>query len=75
MPYYDRAELPVAIKNNLPAHAQTIYRKAYNNAWDQYDKPSEREQGGSREEVSHRVAWSAVKKKYKKSDSDKWVRA
>jgi cation transport regulator len=60
------------VKSVLPAHAQDIYRAAFNNAWEQYDKASERRGNASREEVSHRVAWSAVKTKYRKQ-GDRWV--
>jgi len=28
--------------------------------------------GPNREEVAHRVAWAAVKKKYRKGNDDKW---
>lgn len=72
MPYKDRSELPDSVKDNLPAHAQDIYKEAFNNAWDQYKDPDDRKQGGSREEAAHRVAWSAVKQKYQKGDDDKW---
>ncbi len=66
------SELPDSVKDNLPKHAQEIYKEAYNNAWDQYKDPEDRRGDSSREEVSHQVAWSAVKQKYKKQD-DRWV--
>lgn len=57
----------------MPSHAQEIYLEAYNSAWDQYDDPEERRGDSSREETAHRVAWSAVKKKYEKDEeSGKW---
>ena len=66
MPYDRISELPDSVKDNLPKHAQEIYKEAFNNAWKQYDHDEER---------AHRVAWSAVKNEYKKSeDSDQWVR-
>ena len=71
--YKSNSELPARVKDSLPKGAQEIYRKAYNSAWEEYDKPSERRGDASREETAHRVAWSAVKKKYKKDgDSGKW---
>lgn len=73
MPYDSIKELPDSVRENLPKHAQEIYKEAYNNAWDQYDKPSERRGDASREETSHRVAWAAVKKKYEKSNG-RWVK-
>lgn len=70
MPYQSLSELPRQVKNNMPKHAQEIYKEAFNHAWEQYKDPEDR--NGSREEVAHKVAWSAVKEKYKKQD-DKWV--
>ena len=64
MPYKNRAELPDSVKNNLPAHAQGIYKEAFNSAWDEYDHDEER---------AHRIAWGAVKKKYHKNDDGEWV--
>ena len=72
MPYERRSDLPDSVKDNLPPHAQDIYKEAFNSAYDQYDKPSEREGDASREETAHKVAWSAVKQKYEKGDDDKW---
>jgi cation transport regulator len=71
MPYEKTTELPKGVKENLPKHAEKIYKSAYNNAWEQYKNPEDRE--GSREETAHRVAWAAVKKKYEKRDG-KWVK-
>ncbi len=72
MPYQKVSDLPDSVKDNLPKHAQEIYMKAYNSAWEQYDEPEERRGDSSREETAHRVAWAAVKKKYEKQ-GDKWV--
>jgi cation transport regulator len=60
--------------DTLPSHAQHIYEKAHKNALKQYRSPSKRRGGKhqSREQVAHKVAWSAVKKEYKKK-GDKWV--
>jgi cation transport regulator len=57
MPYDSHKELPPAVRDHLPAHAQEIYRSAFNNAWDEY---------GNNEERAHRVAWAAVKRDYRK---------
>jgi cation transport regulator len=73
MTYKRVSELPDSVKDNLPKHAQEIYREAYNNAWEQYDEPEERRGKASREETAHKVAWNAVKKKYKKEEkTGKW---
>jgi len=73
MPYEKISELPDAVRNYLPRHAQEIYKEAFNNAADQYEDPDERRGEASLEETSHKVAWSAVKQKYTKQ-GDKWVK-
>ena len=74
MPYKSNKDLPESVRDNLPAHAQEIYREAYNSAWEQYDEPEERRGDASREETAHKVAWAAVKKKYEKDEkSGKWM--
>lgn len=65
MPYKDKEDLPKQVTENLPEHGQEIYLKAFNNAWDQYKDPDERRGNESREQVSHKVAWSAVENVYK----------
>lgn len=72
MPYDKLSDLPDSVKNSLPKHGQEIYKEAYNSAWDEYSNPKERRDKASREETAHKVAWSAVKKKYKK-EGEKWV--
>jgi cation transport regulator len=71
MPYDKLSELPDSVRDNLPKHAQEIYKEAFNSAWDQYDDPDERRGDASREETAHKVAWSAVKQKYEKK-GDRW---
>lgn len=72
MPYSKITDLPDNVRNVLPEHAQEIYKEAFNSAWEQYKKPKDRRDDADRDEVSHRVAWSAVKNKYEKGDDDKW---
>lgn len=72
MPYSRITELPASVRDNVPKHAQEIYKEAFNSAWDQYDEPEERRGGASREETAHKVAWAAVKEKYKKGADDHW---
>ena len=68
LPYASVEDLPPSVHRHLPQHAQEIYRSAFNNAWDEYQErgPSQREQ------LAHRVAWAAVKRKYEKA-GDQWV--
>jgi len=72
MPYQNPSDLPPKIKTHLPIGAQKIFVEAFNHAWDQYKSPQKRTLGGDREEVAHRVAWSAVKKKYEKGHDGNW---
>jgi len=64
MPYKINDDLPSSVKSHLPDHAQTIYRKAFNNAYEQYGTDAQAAQ----------VAWSAVKKEYEKNNEGKWVK-
>jgi cation transport regulator len=57
MPYETNFDLPPRVRDHLPAHAQDIFRAAFNAAWRQYSGD---------EEIANRVAWSAVKKTYEK---------
>jgi len=68
MSYARISELPDAVRNHLPEHAQEIYREAFNHAWEEYAEPGRRKAGSSREEVAFRVAWAAVKKQYEKDE-------
>ena len=43
---------------------------AYNSAWEEYENAEDRKGGAFREEVSHKVAWNAVKKKYEKKNGN-----
>lgn len=72
MPYSNISELPDSVKNVLPKHAQDIYKEAFNSAYDEYKNPEDRHDDADREEVAHKVAWSAVKKKYQKGEDEKW---
>ena len=71
MPYDSLKDLPDSVRDNLPKHAQEVYIASFNNAWEEYKEAEDRRDGASREEVSHKVAWSAVKKKYEKKNG-KW---
>jgi len=74
VPYARNRDLPESVLGVLPEHAQEIYRKAFNNAWDEYEAPDDRRGDASREETAHKVAWAAVKKVYAKGDDGRWHR-
>ena len=64
MPYDSINDLPDSVKDNVPKHAQEIYKSAYNSAWDEY---------GHDEERAHKVAWAAVKNVFEKNEkTGKW---
>jgi cation transport regulator len=63
MPYDMLTDLPDSVRNNLPKHAQEIYKEAFNSAEEQYGEESR----------THRVAWSAVENKYEKNENGNWV--
>lgn len=66
MPYTAIDDLPDSVRDHLPTHAQEIYLAAFNNAWRQHASDPDREA------IVHRIAWSAVKRSYRKSGDD-WV--
>lgn len=72
MPYRSNKDLPTPVQHVLPEHGLDIYREAFNHAWQQYKDPESRRTQESREEVCHKVAWSAVKKKYHKVEDGSW---
>ena len=63
MPYKQITQLPDNVKNNLPKHAQEIYKEAFNSAEDQYVE----------EGRAHATALGAVENKYEKNDQGNWV--
>ncbi len=63
VPYKQITQLPDNVKNNLPKHAQRIYKEAFNSAEEQYGEESR----------AHRVAWSAVENEYEKNEKGNWV--
>lgn len=70
MPYETLADLPESVRLHLPPHAQEIFLAAFNAAWRLY-RTREPERI---EEIARRVAWAAVKKRYRKAGED-WVEA
>lgn len=73
MPYSSKSDLPKQVRDNLPDHAQEIYKEAFNSAYEEYSDPDERKGHASREETAHKVAWDAVKQEYHK-EGGQWKR-
>jgi cation transport regulator len=65
MPYASNADLPAAVRDALPRHAQHIYRSAFNAALARY--------GAAREAAAHRIAWAAVKRVYIRRAPHIWI--
>ena len=66
MPYRTNADLPPAVHDHLPPHAQDIYREAFNHSFASHSGEARQE------EIAHRTAWAAVKRSYVKRGDD-WV--
>ena len=64
MPYQDLSDLPERVRENLPKHAQEIWRAAYNSASEQYED----------EDTPFKVAWAAVERDYEKGGDGRWHR-
>jgi cation transport regulator len=45
---------------------QSIYREAFNHAWKTYVSDARQE------EIAHRVAWAAVKRRFHKAEGGDW---
>jgi cation transport regulator len=69
MPYQSTADLPDSVKDNLPEHAQEIYKEAFNSALEEYQARK------NVEEIASKVAWSAVKNSYHKNKDGQWVKS
>lgn len=66
MPYASIDDLPPSVRDHLPAHAQEIFRSAFNHAWAAHAGDPRQE------EAAFRIAWAAVKRGYRKIGSE-WV--
>jgi len=64
MPYDKLSDLPDAVTDYLPKHAQQIFQAAFNSASEEYDDESR----------WFATAWTAVEKVYEKNEDDNWVK-
>lgn len=62
MPYAKISELPPQLQS-LPAGAKKIFMRAFNSSYSKQGEKSAR-----------KIAWAAVKKKYRKGKDGKWKR-
>lgn len=63
MPYSSNSQLPKGIRNSLPEHAQTIWRKAFNASFSKHG-----------EQRARKIAWGAVKNAGYMKKAGKWGR-
>jgi cation transport regulator len=63
VPYSSNSTLPSSVRDNLPEHAQSIYREAFNSGYEQTHNESR----------SARIGWAAVSNSYKKRNG-RWVK-
>lgn len=77
MPYTE-SDYPAQIKK-LPKHGRKIWIGAYNSAFEGYDPKKDKQYDKDKSKAANkkaycaRIAWGAVKKKYKKNAKGKWV--
>lgn len=62
--YDSNTDLPDNVRDVLPDHAQTVYRRVFN----------DRMKAGAGEDSARRQAWTAVKNGWRKTESGEWVR-
>jgi cation transport regulator len=62
MRYETTKQLPTTIRDVLPEGAKEIYRKAYNQAWEEHDKDAR--MGLDQHGLAHQQAWMAVQHEY-----------
>lgn len=63
MHYMTNSDLPSFLKNNLPEHAQDVYRQVFNVAYEDYKN----------QVTAHKIAWGAVEKRYYKNKDGTWI--
>ncbi|WP_422030318.1 ChaB family protein [Reyranella sp.] len=66
MLYLTNANLPIAVRQQLPLRAQDLYREAFNETWALHAGDA------GREEHASRVAWAAVRQRYHALPGGQW---
>lgn len=74
MIYNAVTDLPKAIREELPDHAQEIYRAAYNLTVEEHlaSNPNHDEQ--ELQTIANQAAWQRVQMEYHRDDTGKWRR-
>jgi len=71
--YLSNERLPDDVRAALPPVAQTLFRGAYNHAYNAYSMPLRRDLVASHDSVATQAAWAAVKRLYTQVGTT-WVR-
>jgi cation transport regulator len=74
MHYDSESDLPDTVRNQLPADAQTVFRTAYNAAWETYSEepidPDVPKPG--RHETAQQEAWNSVRALFERQENGEW---
>jgi cation transport regulator len=70
MIYSTVTELPKTIRDELPEHAQEIYRAAYNLTVEEHRAADHSEH--KLQEMADQAAWQRVKMEYEQDDTGQW---
>jgi cation transport regulator len=71
-PYTQMTELPENVRKTLPPQARLIYQAAFNSAWNKYKVQLLSLGATSIEDLSHQLAWKAVKQLYEVNGDGEW---
>jgi len=71
--YPTNEDLPAGIREAMPPVVQTLYREAYNAAWNRRLAPVRRKFVVNHDTVATRAAWKAVRRLYAQHGTT-WVR-
>lgn len=74
MIYTTVTDLPQTIRNELPEHAQEIYRAAYNLTVEEHRASGQNPDEGELHETADQAAWMRVQMEYDRDDSGEWRR-
>lgn len=74
MSYSTVTELPKAIRDELPEHAQEIYRAAYNLTIEEHRAADHDQDEHELQEMADQAAWQRVQMEYDRDDTGKWRR-
>jgi cation transport regulator len=75
MSYEELLDVPAALRDELPRHAQEIYQAAYNRVYETSMASGEDHDAQSIAQKAHKAALLAVEMEYQKDEQNRWRRA